>query len=132
MRVVSQLSIFLENRPGAFARVCAEFARRGVNMHAVMVEDAVDHAVIRMVVDKVKKAKDILEDHGAISMENEILAVDMANRPGEFVKVAQKLAKAMINMDYAYGSAPTGAKGKVTLYVRVSDPNAALRVLQGK
>ncbi|MBI2339730.1 MAG: ACT domain-containing protein, partial [Deltaproteobacteria bacterium] len=124
MRVVSQLSIFLENRPGAFARVCAEFAKRGVNMQAVMVEDAVDHAVIRMVVDKVKKAKDILEDHGAISMENEILAVDMSNRPGEFVKVAQKLAKAMINMDYAYGSAPAGAKGKVTLFVRVPDPNA--------
>ena len=131
MRVISQLSIFLENRPGAFARVCAEFARRGVNMQAVMVEDAVDHAVIRMVVDKVKKAKDILEDHGAISMENEILAVDMPNRPGEFVKVAQKLAKAMINMDYAYGSAPTGTKGRVTLYVRVSDPVATLKVLKG-
>src|SRR3989338_3922788 len=131
MRVISQLSIFLENRPGAFARVCAEFARRGVNMQAVMVEDAVDHAVIRMVVDKVTKAKDILEDHGAISMENEILAVDMPNRPGEFVKVAQKLSKAMINMDYAYGSAPTGTKGRVTLYVRVSDPVATLKVLKG-
>ena len=131
MRVISQLSIFLENRPGAFARVCAEFARRGVNMQAVMVEDAVDRAVIRMGVDKVKKAKDILEDHGAISMENEILAVDMPNRPGEFVKVAQKLAKAMINMDYAYGSAPTGTKGRVTLYVRVSDPVATLKVLKG-
>jgi len=56
MQIVSQLSIFLENKPGIFARVCSEFAKEGINMLAIMVEDAVDHAVVRLVADDNKKS----------------------------------------------------------------------------
>lgn len=131
MQIVNQLSVFLENKPGVFARVCAEFAKEGVNLLAIMVEDAVDHAVVRLVADKTKKAREILEDHGAVSLENDILAVKMPNQPGELVKVAEKLAQAKINIDYAYGSSPVGGDGNATIYIRVKDPNAALTILKG-
>lgn len=129
MKIVSQLSVFLENKPGAFARVCSTFAKEGVNLLAIMVEDAVDHAVVRMVVDNPKKAKDLLEDHGAVSLENEVLAVEMKNQPGQLVHIAEKLANAKINIDYAYGSSPPTNGGEVMIYVRVADAHAALKVL---
>lgn len=131
MKIVSQLSIFLENKPGAFARICSAFAKEGVNILAIMVEDAVDHAVVRMVVDNTKKAKDLLEDHGAVSMESEILAVEMKNQPGQLVHVAEKLSAAKINIDYAYGSAPPTDGGFVTIFIRVADPTSTLTVLKG-
>lgn len=131
MKIVSQLSIFLENKPGAFARVCAAFSKEGVNMLAIMVEDLVDNAVVRLVADNTQKAKDLIEDHGAVSLENDILAVEMPNQPGQLVIVAEKLAKANINIDYAYGSSPPTAGGQVTIYVRVDDPKIALDVLKG-
>lgn len=131
MKIVSQLSVFLENKPGAFARVCSTFAKEKINLDAIMVEDAVDHAVVRLVVDKTKKAKDLLEDHGAVCLEGQILAVDLKNVPGQLVQVAEKLANANINVDYAYGSSTATDEGQVTIYVRVADPNAALKVLRG-
>lgn len=129
MKIVTQLSVFLENKPGAFARVCSTFANEGVNLLAIMVEDAVDHAVVRMVVDNPKKGKDLLEDHGAVSLENEVLAVEMKNQPGQLVHIAEKLAQAKINIDYAYGSSPPTNSGEVMIYVRVANPQAALKVL---
>lgn len=131
MKIVSQLSVFLENKPGAFARVCSTFAREKINLDAIMVEDAIDHAVVRLVVDKTKKAKDLLEDHGAVCLEGQILAIEMKNKPGQLVQVAEKLAKANINVDYAYGSSAAVGGEQVTIYVRVADPNAALEVLKG-
>lgn len=130
MQIVSQLSIFLENKPGVFARVCSEFAKEDINLMAIMVEDAVDHAVVRLVADDNKKACEILELHGAVAIENDILAVDMPNKPGELVKLADKLAGADINIDYAYGSSSGDNKGTTTIYVRVKDPEAALGVLR--
>ncbi len=129
MKIVTQLSVFLENKPGAFARICSTFAKEGVNLLAIMVEDAVDHAVVRMVVDNPKKAKDLLEDHGAVSLENEVLAVEMKNQPGQLVHIAEKLANAKINIDYAYGSSPPTNGGEVMIYVRVANPQSALQVL---
>jgi len=77
-----------------------------------------------------KKACEILELHGAVAIENDILAIEMANKPGELVKLADKLAGADINIDYAYGSSSGDAKGTTTIYVRVKDPEAALGVLR--
>lgn len=132
MKTVSQLSIFLQNKPGAFSRVCAAFHNQGINIEAIMVEDASDHAVVRMVVDNTQKAKDLLEDHGAVSLENEILAIEMLNQPGQLVEAAEKLAQAKININYAYGSAPgADPKQKVILYIHVDDAKAALKVLRG-
>lgn len=130
MKIVSQLSIFLENKPGAFARICSAFSKEGVNMLAIMVEDLVDAAVIRMVVDNAGKAKDLIEDHGGVSLENDILAVEMPNKPGQLVQVAEKLAEANINIDYAYGSSPPSDGEQVTIYVRVDDPQKASDVLK--
>ena len=129
MRIVTQLSIFLENKPGILARVCSAFAEKGINMEGIMVEDGVDHAVVRMVVDSNKKAKDLLEDHGAVCLEKEVLALDMKDAPGQLVYVADKLAKARINIDYAYGSSAP-EKGTATLYLRVSDAKQAMKILK--
>lgn len=131
MKIVSQLSVFLENKAGVFARVCAAFANEGINMQGIMVVDAIDHAVVRMVVDKPKKAKDLLEDHGAVCLENDILALEVDNAPGALILAAEKLSKKNINLDYAYGSAP-GTDGKsVTIYIHVADPAASLKALKG-
>lgn len=131
MKITTQISIFLENKPGVFARVCSSFAKEKVNILAIMVEDAADHAVVRMVVDDTRKAKDIIEDHSAVSLENEILAIDMANQPGALVEIAEKLSASKINIDYAYGSTVSEDNGRATIYVRVDDVVGALKVLQG-
>ena len=60
MKVEKQLSLFLENKPGTLAAVCQALADEAVNIYAISVVDAVDHAVVRMVVSDPTKAITLL------------------------------------------------------------------------
>ena len=42
LETVTQMAVFLENRPGALVRVCEALAKAGINIHALTVSDTVD------------------------------------------------------------------------------------------
>lgn len=130
MKVVKQISIYLENRPGTLAEIASSLSDRNINVEAFMVSEAVDYAVVRMVVNDPDTAIHVLGDRGLLVIENHILALALRNRPGELVKISERLGKAKVNIHYAYGSAGT-AGGKGYLYLRVSHLDKAQKVLKG-
>lgn len=64
MEVATQLALFLNNRPGALARVCAALSEAGINILAFSMSDTVDHTVLRMVVSDPQRALVVFEDRG--------------------------------------------------------------------
>ena len=56
MKLVKQLSIFLENKPGTLSKVCRALAHESINVYAMTVSDTIDHAVIRIVLSDPDKA----------------------------------------------------------------------------
>jgi len=126
-----QLSVFLENRPGVLAKVCRTLAAEKVSLKGVSVSDSVDHAVVRVVVDKPGKARRVFEDHNLLVIETEVLAVSIPDKPGELGKVAGRLSRAKLNISYLYGSAQ-GESPHGTLYMRVEASRAkVLKALKG-
>src|SRR6185437_6853482 len=79
LETTTQLAVFLENRPGALARVCEALAKAGINIHALTVADTVDHAVVRMIVSDPTKALMLLGERGVLAFENDVLCIDAAN-----------------------------------------------------
>lgn len=130
MKTVIQLSVFLKNEPGVLAAICDTLARQKINIHGMCVMDAVDHAVLRLVVNNPKNAMLILEERGMLVMDSEILQLSIANTPATLGRVASKLARAKINIDYAYAAAGPGTP-RTTVYMKVSDLKKAARVLRG-
>ncbi len=128
MHVTKQLAIFLENRPGMLARVCDTLAENKINIYAISTSDTVDHSVIRMVVSDYRKALHVFEEHGALVVEDDVLLIEGDNKPGSLAKLAHKLARAKINIEYAYCATPPEAK-KGLLILRVADAKKALKVL---
>ena len=57
---VQQLTLFLENRPGILADLCAHLCDRGVNVRAMMTLDNTDTGVVRIVLDRPDEAREIL------------------------------------------------------------------------
>ena len=110
MEIVTQLSVFLANKPGTLAEVCDELAKANVNIYALTISDSVDHAVVRMVVSDTRKALHIFGDHGVLVVENEVLMINNSNKPGSLSKIAVKLSKAKVNIDYAYLATSPGSK----------------------
>ncbi|MCX7887662.1 MAG: ACT domain-containing protein [Verrucomicrobiae bacterium] len=130
MKTVKQLSLFLENKPGTLAAVCKTLAAERINVLAISVSDAVDHAVVRMVVDDARKALHLLGERGVLVIERDVLMINCRNRPGELAAIARKLAAAKINIEYAYAAAiPEADAGAIVL--RVDKPAAARRILKG-
>ncbi len=105
MKIEKQLSVFLENRPGALAKLCGTLAEAGINILALSINDTVDHAVIRLIVDNNIKALMLIEQQGLYLNEQEVLVVKVRNNPGALSEIARTLARADINIDYAYCAA---------------------------
>lgn len=102
VETATQLSVFLGNRPGALARVCAELAAAQINIHALATSDTIDHAVVRMVLSDPTKALMILGERGVLALENDVLMIESNNEPGTLGMIAERLARAGINIEYAY------------------------------
>ncbi len=129
VKVEKQLSIFLENRPGGLARVCGTLAEAGINILALSIHDTVDHAIVRLIADRPVKALLILEQLGLYIMETDVLLIELDNEPGALAEVSRKLARADINIEYAYCTATTNQKNGC-LIIKSEEPDRAIELLR--
>ena len=130
MRLVKQLSIFLENKPGTLSKVCRALAHEGINIHAMTVSDTIDHAVIRIVLSEPDRAMRMFESSGVLVVETEVIQIDLRNEPGQLAKLSDKLSLGDVNIDYAYCAADEEQK-KGALILRVDDNKKAMKLLKG-
>ncbi len=128
MNITTQLSLFLENKPGTLARMCNSLQKARINIYAFTTSDSVDHSVVRMIVSDTRKALLLFEEHSVLVIENEVLMIEGDNKPGSLAKIAQKLADAKINIEYAYCATPPD-ETKGLLILRPSNCKKALKVL---
>lgn len=128
VQIAKQLALFLENRPGTLARVCAALGTAGINIYALSTSDTVDHIVVRMVVNDAGRAMEIFEEHGSLVVATEVLMIQGGNKPGSLAAIAHALAQASVNIEYAYcATSPDARQGLMIL--RASNPRKALKVL---
>src|SRR5438874_1146900 len=129
IETATQLAVFLANRPGALARVCEALAKAGININALATSDTVDHTVVRMVVSDPTRALMLLGEAGALALEAEVLMIETASQPGVLAKIAERLAEADVNIEYAYlAGGREVEKGLIVL--RPSDVEKAKRALK--
>ena len=128
LKVVPQMAVFMENRPGMLARTCQALAAAKINILALSILDTVDHAIIRMVVDKPKEAEDVLSRMHAMVQRHDVVVMDMPNAVGALAGVAERLAEAGINIEYAYcTTSPNHSAGALVL--RTNDLEATISAL---
>jgi hypothetical protein len=130
MESATQLAVFLSNRPGALARVCDALAKAEINIHALTTSDTIDHSVVRMVVSDPTKALMLFGESGVLALENDVIMIEGDNAPGILARIAERLGKAEVNIEYAYlAASPKADRGLIIL--RPSDVDKAQRALQG-
>ena len=62
METINQLSIFLENKKGRMNTALKLLSQENVNIRALLLADTSDFGILRLVVDKPKAGKTILEN----------------------------------------------------------------------
>ncbi|TGC10531.1 ACT domain-containing protein [Methanolobus halotolerans] len=128
-KIIKQISLFAENKPGRLANIASNFRKAGINIRAFTIAEAGDFGIIRMVVDRPDIAHNVLHDAGFTVSETSVLGIEMEDVPGGLGKIADVLGEKNINIDYAY--AFVTKTEKALLILRVNNIEVAINVLQG-
>ena len=115
MAKLKQLTVSLENRPGALAQVARALADAKVNIVALLGSATGTQGSAQLVVDSTGKAKKVLDKAGVPYTEGTLERIELSNKPGALADAAEKLAKKGMNIDSAYATAASGTKKAVLL-----------------
>ncbi len=127
MAIAKQLKVTLANQPGALAELCTKLAERAVNITAIEASEAKPMGAVRLLVNQLDTAKGVCDAMRLQYVEEQVLAVNVNDKPGALGKVTRKLAEKGINIEYVYGSIEKGAK-RALIVMGVTDVEAAARV----
>jgi hypothetical protein len=127
--IKKELSFVLANRPGTLSEVLNALANAKVNLLACDASGGFEYNIVRIVPDKVGKAKAVLRRKDCDVGEANVICVSAKDCPGALAEVASTLGRAGINMDYLYATGGMPG-GDTLLVVHVSDSKKALRLLK--
>lgn len=97
------LTIDIENTPGALAQVAGAISDAGVNIAAATCVGPGDRAELHILVPHAQAARHMLAiSHLAVSREREVVVVDVEDRPGVLADLTRKIARAGVNIDLVY------------------------------
>jgi hypothetical protein len=97
------LTIDIENTPGALADVAAAISDAGVNIAAATCLGSGDRAELHILVPHAEAARHLLAiSHVAVTREREVVVIDVEDRPGVLADLARRVAKAGVNIDLVY------------------------------
>ncbi|MEG0216754.1 MAG: amino acid-binding protein, partial [Raoultibacter sp.] len=99
---VSQISVFLESRPGHLRRVLDLFEAAAISVRGYCASDTGDYGVVRFVVDRPDEALRALKEAGAAVTTTEVLCLKLTDKPGDLARVVGIIADCRINVIYSY------------------------------
>lgn len=102
MAIRTEISLRLQNSPGALGQVCGLLTDERVNIHALSLDAG---GTLRLVVDNPLHAAGTLEDQQYAVDQREVLFIQVPNDPGALGSAAGLLAAAGVNVEYLYASA---------------------------
>jgi hypothetical protein len=126
---VKQLSLFLENRPGALSRPVKLLADAKFNILTLSLADTQQFGILRLIVRDWEKARKLLEQDGFVVKVSDVVALEVPDKPGELAEILSVLEGGHVNIEYVYGFT-LKEQGKGLLAFRFDDPDRAIAVLQ--
>jgi hypothetical protein len=126
---LKQLSVFLENKPGALSAPCRLLAEAGINIQTFSLADTQQFGILRLMVHDWERAKGVLEKQGYVVKLTEIVALEVPDRPGGLVDLLEVIERAKVNVEYMYAFVVRQG-GRGLLAFRFDHPDAAIRALQ--
>jgi hypothetical protein len=129
MPITKEFTVLVEDRPSMLGKICLALADQEVNILALESFPTQGKFVIRLIADNPDTAKRVLTSEKLTYAEREIVQIKIQHRPGEIARLASRLGKAHININYAYcGLEPT--TNAPLVFFGVADVNKAASVLE--
>ncbi len=126
--LISQIAVFLENRQGRLNDLLGAIKNANVNIDSLNIADTSDFGIVRMITDDNEKALKVLKDAGFTALLNDLVAIEVDDKPGSLSKTVDEIDKAGINIEYVYSY--TVRKGTTLILLRVDNIMLAQEILE--
>lgn len=126
---VTQLSVFLENKPGHLQSALAILAQKGINITTLTIAETADFGILRMLADQPEQAQAVLKEGDFTASITEVLAIEITDSPGSLHQAIATFSRNNLNIEYMY--AFTGKRGNQAVMIfRFDDIDKAADALQ--
>ncbi|MDF1808661.1 MAG: hypothetical protein P1U42_03105 [Phycisphaerales bacterium] len=125
-----QFSVFLSNKVGKMLDLTEVFDESPVSLIALSVHEASDHAVVRLITNSAKDARQSLRENRFPFSEHEVLLVELSDGH-TLSKLCLYLLGAEINIAFAYPLMHNSSESPA-IAIAVDDPTLAGQILRRK
>jgi hypothetical protein len=129
MPITKEFTVLVEDRPSMLGRICQALADQEVNILALESFPTRGKFVARFIVDNPDAAKIVLNSKKLTYVERDIVQIKIQHRPGEIARLASRLGKADININYAYCGLEPSTNAPLVFF-GVADVSKAASVLE--
>jgi hypothetical protein len=127
---VKQISVFMENRAGRLEEITGILAGSNVNIRALSLADTSDFGILRLIVDNPDRTAQILKTGGFTVRENDVIALEVEDKPGGLHDILSLFSKAGISIEYMYAFLERKHDNKAVLIIRVEAAARAVKTLE--
>ena len=129
---LKQLTIFVENKQGTLVDITDILAKNNVNMRALSIADTQDFGILRLIVNDVEKASDVLKNEGFLVTVTNVLALKISDKPGGLADAMEAFGEDSISVEYLYAAFVNEKDDTASLILRVNDNDVATKALEKK
>ena len=127
--ILEQVSVFVENKPGALSEITTSLADAGIDLKAFTVADKSEFGVLRFLSDDPEKAHAMLRSNGWVASITPVVAVKMVDKPGSLARVLKMFADEGVQVEYLYAFVAQ-EEGRAYVVLRVENPESAMKLLE--
>jgi len=128
---IKQISVFLENKKGRLKKAIDTISKAGINIRALSLADSAKFGILRLIVSDNEKAKNVLEENNFVVKENDVVVVEVPDKPNGLNSLLDILSDEDMNVEYLY--AFVGKKTDEAIVVlRIENIEEGIKVLKTK
>lgn len=125
---VTQLSVFVSNKPGHLQKVLKVLADENINIVTLIIAETSDFGILRMIVNDPEKGHKVLRDNNITCSVNDVLALEIDDKPGSLFKALDVFVQKNLNIEYMYAFTEK-RDGRAVMIFRFDDIEAAKKAL---
>ena len=127
---ISQLSVFLENRPHSLLEPLQALAAAQIDLSGIALADSEQFGILRLVLRDWARARALLQSGGWAVTVTDMVAIQVEDQPGGLVRILEVLAAAGADIEYMYGFF-VRPSGRLAMLFRFAAPERAIAALEG-
>lgn len=124
-----QISVFIENKEGRLKKAMDVLAKENINIRALSIADTTKFGILRLIVSETEKAKEILENNNFVVKENDVIIVEVPDKPNGLNSILGYLDDKNVNVEYIYAFVSKKSEEAIVV-VRLENIDEGIKILK--